>query len=407
MQLLNERVIQLDNNENIVYFDNAATTYPKPEQVYIAMDRFYRELGFNVGRGQYQQLEKINKLVVDTRKMILDLFRAGNDCRVVFSASATEATNIVLQGLQYEKEQNVYITHFEHNAVLRTLNYIKKLYDINIHYLNLEPNSLDYDLESIKICFQNAPPSIIIMNHVSNVCGVVTPIKEIVELGKQYNAIIVLDSAQSAGLIDINIEKVVVDYVIFAGHKTMYGPFGVGGFICDKNSKLKPLIYGGTGIDSANPELPNSIPEKFEVGSPNIQTIAGLNSALIWMKETGIDKIREKESSIALSIINCLKEFEDIKIMGKHGGKGIFKCDNNNNVGIISFTYDGYSPGHIGKFLSDNNIAVRTGLQCAPDAHRVIGTFPSGTVRVSTGYFNSEKDTQRLHNVLKYIYDNS
>lgn len=381
----------------IIYFDNAATTYPKPEQVYSTMDISYREMGFNAGRGQYKHSRRVNIVISDARKMLLSLFSERTDKKVVFSASATEAMNIVLQGFHYSEAQNVYITHFEHNAILRTLHYLKKIHNFDIHYLKIDPHSFEYDIEDIKISFQNSPPALIIMNHVSNVSGIVTPIKKIAEMGKQYNATIVVDSAQSAGIVDIDIESMMIDYIIFAGHKTLYGPFGVGGFICNENSKLNPLIYGGTGSDSANLELPKTIPEKFEVGSPNIQAIAGLHAALKWIKEIGIDTIRKKELEIVASVIDCLTEFSDIKIKGK--GKA-------QSVGIISFTFDGYSPDNIGRILSDNDIAVRTGLHCAPDAHRFIRTFPSGTVRISTGFFNSGEDVQKLHNVLKYIYDN-
>lgn len=381
----------------MVYFDNAATTMPKPEEVYVAMDAFYRENGVNVGRGQYKTAAVAAALVDDTRKKILKLLHCPPQKRVVFTASATEALNIVLRGIDWQDGQTVYITPFEHNAVLRVLHYIQSIYKLNIIQLKIDRNSLSYDLEGIEYQFQDARPNVVIMTHASNVCGLITPIGEISALAKRYQAITVVDMAQTAGLVDTDLGSIPVDYSVFAGHKTLYGPFGIGGFTADKNAPLRPLLYGGTGIDSANPELPATIPERFEVGSQNVQAVAGLHAALQWIEKTGIQAIYEKEQAVYRQVIMCLQEFDNVQMILPQGD-----C-----VGVVSFVFAGYSSDNVGQILSSMDIAVRTGLHCAPDAHRFLGTFPGGTVRLSVGYFNTEADITALREALNFIHVNS
>lgn len=380
-----------------VYLDNAATTMPKPEEVYVMMDRFYRENGANVGRGQYKMAAKAAAIMDDTRNKMLRLMGCPPQKSLVFTASATEGLNIVLRGLDWRDGQKVYITPFEHNAVLRVLHYLQSIYKLNIIQLKVDRNTLRYDLEAIEYQFQDANPNVVIMSHASNVCGLIAPIGEISALAKNYHATVVVDMAQTAGLVETNLGSIPVDYAVFAGHKTLYGPFGIAGFIADKNSPLRPLLYGGTGIDSANPELPNTIPERFEVGSPNVHAIAGLNAALHWIEKTGIQSIYEKEQAIYRQVIKCLQEFENIQLIIPQG----------NCIGIVSCVFAGYSSDNISQILSGMNIAVRTGLHCAPEAHRFMGTFPSGTVRLSVGYFNNEADVAALREALDYIRLNS
>lgn len=380
----------------MVYFDNAATTMPKPEEVYVAMDAFYRENGVNVGRGQYKTAAVAAALVDDTRNRILNLLHCSPLKRVVFTASATEALNIVLRGLDWQDGQTVYISPFEHNAVLRVLYYIRSMYKLNISQLKINHNNLSYDIENIEYQFQDVRPDVVIMTHASNVCGLITPIREICTMAKQYQAITIVDMAQTAGLIETDLGSIPVDYAIFAGHKTLYGPFGIGGFITDKNAPLSPLLYGGTGIESANPGLPDTIPERFEVGSQNIQAIAGLHAALQWIEQLGIQAIYEKEQALYRQVIMCLQEFDNVKMILPQGD-----C-----IGVLSFVFAGYSSDNVGHILDSLNIAVRTGLHCAPDAHRFLGTFPGGTVRLSVSYFNTEVDITALRNALDFIHVN-
>lgn len=378
----------------MIYFDNAATTYPKPEEVYSFMDRFYRECGVNIGRGQHKLANQASNLLEETKSMIKELLGAGNK-EVVFTPSATESLNIVLRGLPWNRHSIVYITPFEHNSVLRVLYHLQKIYDIDIRELSVNKITLEYEIDKIKYLFQEHHPDVVVMSHASNMCGLIAPIKDICDMAKRYSAITVVDMAQTAGLIPISLSSIKPDYAIFAAHKMLYGSFGLGGILMDKNSTLKPFLYGGSGLNSASRDVPETIPERFEIGSQNIQAIAALNAALKWIAVQGIDNIYNKEKQYTKKMINLLSKYSNITIIGHRS--------ENSNIGVISCVFDGYSSDNIGQVLNQHNIAVRTGLQCAPLAHKFFGTFPGGTVRFSIGFFNTETDLNKLTEALDYI----
>ena len=380
--------------DRIAYFNNAATTFPKPEKVYRFVDKFYRESGFNTGRGQNIST---NKLIQDTRNLLLELFHCPAK-KVVFTPSATEAINIILQGLPIKDNYNIYISPFEHNAVTRVINYLQSLYKINIITLSVNEKSLTYDIEKITYQFAEAKPNIVIISHASNVCGLIAPIKEICTVSHKYGAINVIDMCQTAGLIDTDLSSNIYDFVIFAGHKTLYATFGIAGFICNGDIKPKPLIYGGTGFDSANPNVPDTIPERYEVGSQNIMAIAGLYAALNWIKKISIERIYEKEKENHSKLISVLEGFDNIKI--------IAPPVTTKTIGVVSCIFDGYSSDNIGQVLIRQGIEVRTGLHCSPLAHKFLGTFPEGTVRFSVGYFNNDNDFEVLEKALNLIRNN-
>ena len=380
--------------DRIAYFNNAATTFPKPEKVYRFVDKFYRESGFNTGRGQNIST---NKLIQDTRNLLLELFHCPAK-KVVFTPSATEAINIILQGLPIKDNYNIYISPFEHNAVTRVINYLQSLYKINIITLSVNEKSLTYDIEKITYQFAEAKPNIVIISHASNVCGVIAPIKEICTVSHKYGAINVIDMCQTAGLIDTDLSSNIYDFVIFAGHKTLYATFGIAGFICNGDIKPKPLIYGGTGFDSANPNVPDTIPERYEVGSQNIMAIAGLYAALNWIKKISIERIYEKEKENHSKLISVLEGFDNIKI--------IAPPVTTKTIGVVSCIFDGYSSDNIGQVLIRQGIEVRTGLHCSPLAHKFLGTFPEGTVRFSVGYFNNDNDFEVLEKALNLMRNN-
>lgn len=381
-------------NKN-AYFNNAATTFPKPEAVYSFMDSYYRKAGINIGRGG---AKTEGRLIDETRVLLTELLHCPNK-KVVFVSSATEALNIILQGLTMRDNFNLYVSPFEHNAVMRVINYLQTIYKLNIHELNVDRRTLRYDIEKIKYQFTENKPNVVIISHASNVCGVIAPIEDICTMSKQYNAINIVDMCQTAGLVEIDLSKNVYDFNIFSGHKTLYGPFGISGFICNGDILLKPLIYGGTGLDSANITVPETIPERFEVGSQNVLAIAGLNASLKWIKETGIKNIfiREKENSNKL--INLLKKYYNINIVGYD--------ETNEYVGVVSCIFDGYRSDNIGQILNEHGIQVRTGLHCSPPAHKFLNTFPEGTVRFSVSYFNTDANFALLEEALDYIEENS
>lgn len=377
---------------DIAYFDNAATTFPKPEIVYSSMDYFYRNNGMNIGRSISKSVNTGSKLQKETRDLLLELFHCPGK-QVIFEPSATIALNQVIRGIEWHDGDVVYITPFEHNAVLRPLNYLKDEYNLKIIEIEINKEEISYDIEKIKYQFQENKPNVVIATHASNVCGVITPIKDLFFLSKKYNAITIADMSQTAGLIDIDLLDSFVDFAIFAGHKTLYGPFGIAGFISTSDISLKPLIYGGTGIESANPYMPDLLPIKYEAGSQNIMAIAGLNAALKWILDTGIDKIFEKDRENTKLLLEILESFDYI-----HTIKPKDNC-----VGIISTNIYGYSSDSLANVFTEYNVACRTGLQCAPNAHKLLGTFPEGTIRFSIGYYNTESDFIQLNNCFNEI----
>lgn len=383
--------------EKVAYFDNAATTFPKPESVYEFTNKFYRECGVNVGRGQHKLASVASALVQETRELLLELFHCPAK-KVVFTHTATEALNLVLRGLPVKDKYVVYISPFEHNAVTRTLHYLQSLYDIQVETLAFDKSTMTYDMDRIRNQFASKKPNWMIVTHASNVCGVVSPVEELCRLSKEFGSINVVDMCQTAGLIDVNLSGEDIDFAIFAGHKTLYSPLGIAGVISSFAVKPEPLLYGGTGVDSANQSLPESIPERYEVASPDIQAISGLNASLKWIKEIGIDAIYEKEQENYKRLLNILSSHENITVVDTADSKAI---------GVVSCVFDGYGSDSIGQILSDNNVAVRTGLHCAPTAHKFLGTFPAGTVRFSVSYFNTEEDFEMLDAALEYIEINS
>lgn len=380
----------------MAYFDNAATTYPKPEVVYSYMDMFYRSNGASAGRGKYGASVSAGALIAETRQLIQDLMHCQAK-QVVFTPTATVALNIVLQGLIKSGVKEIYISPFEHNAVTRTLHSYSESGQINVHKLAVTDDMV-YDIQRIRYQFESEKPDLVIISHASNVFGLIAPIEGIFKLSKQFNAYTVADMAQTAGLVDCNVGSSVFDFAIFAGHKTLYGPTGISGFIMKPEIDLPSVIYGGTGYESANQNMPRSLPERFEMGTMNISGIAGLNAALKWIDEISISNLREKETRNRLRLLEILDNYWFIKVIGNY--------PQNNYVGIVSCVIDGISSDSAGQIFDKAGIAVRTGLQCAPLAHEFMKTYPAGTIRFSVSYFTTEQDFQELIQALDYIEEN-
>ena len=380
----------------MAYFDNAATTFPKPECVYQAMDQFYRQNGGNAGRGQYALAANAGMLIADTRKKLQDLFRAPAK-QAIFTSTATIALNMILQGIIQSGTRMVYFTPFEHNAVTRTLYHFKTQGMISVRQLSVN-DRLEYDLERIRYQFDKEKPDLIVITHASNVIGLVAPVTEICCLAKEYGAITVVDMAQTAGLIELDLGLEVFDFAVFAGHKTLYGPTGLSGFLMKPDFPLLPILFGGTGYDSANQNMPDSLPERYEMGTINISGMAGLNAALRWIEENTIEAIRAKEYENRQELLRLLEKYSFIKVIGNVPGRDY--------VGIVSCLIDGISSDSAGRILEERGIAVRTGLQCAPLAHQFLGTYPAGTVRFSVNYFTSCEDFAEVKVALDDIEEN-
>lgn len=380
----------------MAYFDNAATTFPKPEAVYTFMSDFYRSNGASAGRGNYGASLSAGALIAETRQLLQELLHCQAK-QVVFTPTATIALNIVLQGLVKMGVKEVYISPFEHNAVTRTLHAFEVSGQINVHKLVVS-ESMVYDLERIRYQFEEKRPDLIVVSHASNVFGLISPFEEIFRLGKQFDAYTVVDMAQTAGLVDCNVGSNVIDFAVFAGHKTLYGPTGISGFMMKPEIKLPAVIFGGTGYESANQDMPLSLPERYEMGTMNLIGVAGLHVALKWINDISISSLREKEAQNRQRLLEILDDYWFIKVVGNF--------PKNEYVGIVSCLIDGISSDSAGKIFDEMGIAVRTGLQCAPLAHEFAGTYPAGTIRFSVSYFTTEQDFQELISALDHIEEN-
>ena len=377
----------------MAYFDNAATTFPKPEIVYDFMNEFYRKSGANAGRGHYGMAESAGALIKDTRKRLQKILHCESK-QVIFTPTATIALNIIIQGMVQKGVRNVYISPFEHNAVTRTLYHFEKQGMISVRQLEVT-QALTYDLQKIRYQFDDVKPEMIIVSHASNVIGLVAPVEDIFKLAKEYGAYTLTDMSQTAGLVDLNVGLNTIDFAVFAGHKTLYGPTGISGFVMKPDIEMPAVIFGGTGFESANQDMPQSLPERYEMGTGNIVGIAGLNAAIRWLEEQGLAEIWAKEAEHRKQLLDMLQSYDFLKIVG-NSEKAKF-------VGIVSCVMEGISSDSASSIFAERGIAVRTGLQCAPLAHKWLGTYPAGTIRFSVAYFTSEEDFAELKKSLDEI----
>ena len=377
----------------MAYFNNAATTYPKPAAVYEAMDTFYRQNAGSMGRGG--KGEKTGaEIVAETRMMLKELLHAPSH-EVIFTPTATLALNMIIQGMLKTNIKNVYITPFEHNAVTRVLHAYKDQINVQVLAVN---SDCSFDLERIGYQFTDCQPDMVIMSHASNVIGLITPVAEVFTLAKNYNAVTVVDMAQTAGLVDLDITQAKCDFAVFAGHKTLYGPTGVSGFLMNPAVDLPTVLYGGTGVDSANQDMPENLPARYEMGTPNMMAIAGLHAGLVEIKNMTVAGLHMKEKVNREHVLKILKKHDFITLVGIN--------DSQDYVGVISFVINGISSDSAAQIFNRLNIDLRTGLQCAPLAHKFLGTYPAGTIRISVGVYNSSEDFSQLEEVLDYIEDN-
>lgn len=380
----------------MAYFDNAATTFPKPDSVYTYMDQYYRVNGASAGRGNYEKAMSVGRLVSDTRSRLQKLLNCPAK-QIVFTPTATIALNIIIQGLLQGERKTVYITPFEHNAVTRTLHHFELLGKVTVMQLIVDRH-LQYDMEGIRLQFNENKPDILIMSHASNVCGLVAPVEKLSVLAKEYGATVVIDMAQTAGLVPCDAGLETIDFVAFAGHKTLYGPTGISGFAMNPTANLCPVLFGGTGFESANQDMPDSLPERYEMGTMNSVGIAGLNAALRWIEEIGVETLRDVEHKKRNRLIELLSQYDFIRFVGVE--------PNNDYVGVVSVLIEGISSDSCGSIFDRLGISVRTGLQCAPLAHKFLGTYPAGTVRLSVSYFTTDDDFSELKHALDYIAEN-
>lgn len=381
----------------MIYLDNAATTYPKPEEVYEKMDMFTREMSVNAGRGSYELARKATGVINGTRAKIADFFGAEDVKDVVFTSSATEAANRVLLGYDFKENMTVYVSPYEHNAVMRTLEAVRKKTGIQIKLLATD-NKGYLDIEEIEYQFMCDEPDFVCINMASNVTGYILPFEKIAHMAKEYEAVVFADAAQAAGNIKINLKETDIDILIFAGHKSLYGLFGVGGFatnsrIFERDKKLNPVIFGGNGEDSLNLGLPETGISKYEVGSLNVPAIGALKCGIDSIK-SDFNEIRQHEDKMFRYLLEEIEKMDGIIIFQKPETEEEFE----NHIAVISTAFEKYASDDAGTILDgEYNIAVRTGYHCAPLVHDVIGSKKyGGTIRISIGRYTTKEDIDRL-----------
>ncbi len=377
----------------MIYLDNAATTFPKPECVYTEMDRVNRTLAVNAGRGSYRAAKEAAEIIDDTRQLLLKLFHAQGIADIILTPTITHAMNQILGGIELNDSSTVYISPYEHNAVARTVNMLQKKYDFKLEFIPLEKN-LKIDINRTEYQFAQNPPTLVIMNKISNVTGYVIPAEQVFRIAKKYDAITIMDAAQAAGLVEIDMSSNDADIICFAGHKTLYGPFGIGGFALKHGVELGTVFVGGTGSNSLNLNMPEKSPGKYEAASQNIVAIAGLRAAL---KKIELKQHLNHSVEITEYLIKKLEDLENIRLMGAYR--------DGSTLGIVSFVVDGYSSEDVGKILDDEfEIAVRTGYHCAPYIHNYLKDKDyAGTVRIGTGIFTTEEDVDSLIEALETL----
>ena len=377
----------------MIYLDNAATTFPKPERVYDALEAANRNLAFNAGRGSYKAARDASAIIDDTKNQLLSLFHAIGYADVVFTPSVTHALNQVLNGFDSASNSVIYVSPYEHNAVARTVHQLSVNTGACVEILPLTED-LQIDLEKVKYQFSLKPPSVIILNALSNVTGYILPVTELFLMAKEYGATTVLDAAQAAGLIDLDMPGLNADILCFAGHKTLMGPFGIGGFLIKHGITLKKVLTGGTGSASLILDMPEETPGRYEASSANVVAIAGLNASL---KHLNIDEHKEIVRDLTAYLLEALADIPSVNLMGAF--------DVDKTLGIVSFVVEGYESDEVGIILDDEyNIAVRTGYHCAPYIHDYLGDKPyHGTIRVGLGQFNTKEDIDALVNAIETL----
>ena len=367
--------------ENLIYLDNAATSYPKPDEVYTFMDSFYRSFGVNPGRSGYDLCMETGALVDTTRKMLADFFNGNDSNRLCFSYNSTDALNLIIFGMLKQGDHAI-TTTLEHNSVLRPLYHQNKFNGVEVDYIPFDTNGfVDPDDFKKKI---KASTRLVIVNHCSNVIGTVQPVEAIGRICREYGVPFALDASQSAGKVPIDIEQHHIDIVAFTGHKSLLGPTGIGGLYVREGIDIRHTRAGGTGVRSAHRLHLDEYPYRLEYGTGNVMGIAGLHAGLKWIKERGIDKIGHDEMKLTRMLRDGLSELDDVSLYCQD--------DLTDHISVMSFNIGKMESLNAGTLLDgEYNIACRTGLHCAPLVHEQLGTAQiGGSVRMSIGPFNTE-----------------
>lgn len=366
----------------MIYLDYAATSGRKPEAVYEASDRVMREVSGNPGRSGHKISLEAGAVVAEARLLCSRLFHAPASETIAFGVNTTEALNLGILGM-VEKGDHVITSSLEHNSVARPLEHLK---DEGIEVTKIRAdleNGVDPDAVEAAI---KDNTKLVVMTHISNVTGTVNDVAAIGDVCRRHGVTFLVDAAQSAGVRPIDVQAMKIDMLAFPGHKCLYGPQGTGGLYISPEVELKPLLTGGTGTQSELLHQPDSRPERYESGTLNVPGLAGLAKGVDFILKTGVDTIEKKEYELTDRLIRGIRQYDNVTIWGPQTAK--------NRAAVLSITIDGYEPQDISIYLDQIfDIAVRSGLHCAPYAHETLGTLgKGGTVRISPGYFTTEEE---------------
>lgn len=387
-----------------IYLDNASTTFPKPQAVADAVYQYITQVGTNISRGTCAASSE--ELLFAVREQLCRLFGGEDSKNVVFTKNITESLNIIIKGLLHSGD-HVLVSAMEHNAVMRPLQQIGAELTLD----NAPADAITFSRipcnEDGALCLDTLPQLVrpntkaIIMTHASNVCGTVQPLAQLGSFCHKHNLKFIVDSAQSAGVVPINMQEMHIDALAFTGHKGLLAPQGIGGFVLRESmiDEITPLIVGGTGSLSHTEHTPRFMPDKFEAGTLNLPGIAGLHASLSWLQQQGIDKIRTHELTLTQQFLDGLQQLEAQKLLHIVG-----KRDCSERVGVVSISTDITDIAELAFILADKYaIATRVGLHCAPNAHKTLETYPTGTLRFSFGWHNTAKEVNVALQALKEV----
>ena len=379
----------------MIYLDNAATTYPKPECVYEAIMDCMKNYCANPGRAGHKLAMKAAREIYDTRENIAKLFNVDNPMNIVFTNNATDSLNLAIKGL-VKSGDHIITTSMEHNSVIRP---IKALEKNNVENTVVQCDKDGFlNIEDLRNAIK-PNTKLIVTTHASNVCGTLIDIKSVGEVAKENNILYLVDASQTAGVYDIDTKKINVDMIAAPGHKCLLGPQGTGILYIREGLELNILKEGGTGSKSEDLFQPNLLPDKYESGTHNTPGIVGLNQGVKFIFEEGIDNIRKHEEDLCEYMLNRLEEVPNIVIYGPK--------DSKKRAAVISINIGNMDSGEITFLLdSEYDIATRSGIHCAPLAHKTLGTLEQGAVRFSLGYFNTKQDIDTAIEALKQIANN-
>ena len=376
-----------------IYLDNAATSFPKPKEVADAVYDFMINNGTSSGRGSYKKAMQSDYIVYECRKLIGNLFNFDDPKKVVFTSNVTDSLNIAIRGILKEND-HVITSSLEHNAVWRCLKTLEKDINIKIDTVECSKDGIT-NPEDIKKYIRK-DTALIVFTQASNVLGTIQPIKEIGKIARENKIVFLVDAAQSAGAMKIDIKEDNIDILAFTGHKSLLAPMGTGGLIINTDIDIKPLKAGGTGGDSAYEYQPDYYPNHLETGTSNVSGIAGLRAAIKFLNREGIDNIHNKEKELTKYALQRLETVKDIEVYGPKDCEKI--------LSVISFNIKNKRPEDISTILDQKyNIMLRAGLHCAPTAHSVINTKDRGSLRIGIGYFNTKDDIDKLVEALNNL----